>query len=118
MEHEHYHEHNQKSDHESHSKKHEDHSNYHAHKAQNFLKRFCTFIALSVTISALSPLFKEFFGWRDSLSFSGDGYVSAFLSSVVISFFGIILNPAVECRFAVYKYRSNSYKLTFTKIYQ
>jgi len=88
MEHEHHHDHNQKSDHQGHSKKHEDHSNHHAHMAQDFLKRFWISIALSAPIIALSPMIQEFLGLRDSWSFTGDVYVSAILSSVVFFYGG------------------------------
>ncbi len=88
MEHEHHHDHNQKSDHQGHSKKHEDHSNHHAHMAQDFLKRFWISIALSAPIIALSPMIQEFLGLRDSWSFTGDVYVSAILSSIVFFYGG------------------------------
>jgi len=88
MEHEHHHDHNQKSDHQGHSKKHEDHSNHHAHMAQDFLKRFWISIALSAPIIALSPMIQEFLGLRGSWSFTGDVYVSAILSSVVFFYGG------------------------------
>lgn len=88
MENEHHHDHNQKSDHQGHSKKHGDHSNHHAHMAQDFLKRFWISIALSAPIIALSPMIQEFLGLRDSWSFTGDVYVSAILSSVVFFYGG------------------------------
>ena len=95
MEHEDHHKHNKKSDHLGHSKKHEDQSNHHAHMAQNFLKRFWNSITLSAPIIALSLMIQEFLELRDSLSFSGDVYVSAFLPSILLFSFGIILNPAI-----------------------
>jgi len=88
MEHEHHHDQNQKSDPQGHSKKDGDHSNHHAHMAQDFLKRFWISTALSLPIIALSPMIQGLLGLRESLSFQGDVYVSALLSSIVFFYGG------------------------------
>jgi Cu2+-exporting ATPase len=88
MEHEHHHDQNQKSDPQGHSKKEGDHSNHHAHMAQDFLKRFWISTALSLPIIALSPMIQGLLGLRESLSFQGDVYVSALLSSIVFFYGG------------------------------
>jgi len=75
------HEHHQKNDHT-------DHSNHHAHMAQDFIKRFWISLALSLPIIALSPMIQSFLGIRDTLSFAGDIYISALLSSIVFFYGG------------------------------
>ncbi|MBO6620383.1 MAG: copper-translocating P-type ATPase [Balneola sp.] len=88
MEHEHHHHQANKDDHEGHDNKHKDHGNHHAHMAQDFLKRFWISTALSLPIIALSPMIQGLLGLRESLSFPGDVYVSAFLSSIVFFYGG------------------------------
>ncbi|MAB67123.1 MAG: copper-translocating P-type ATPase [Bacteroidetes bacterium] len=88
MEHEHHHHQANKDDHEGHDNKHKDHGNHHAHMAQDFLKRFWISTALSLPIIALSPMIQGLLGLRESLSFPGDVYVSALLSSIVFFYGG------------------------------
>lgn len=88
MEHEHHHHQANKDDHEGHDNKHQDHGNHHAHMAQDFLKRFWISTALSLPIIALSPMIQGLLGLRESLSFPGDVYVSALLSSIVFFYGG------------------------------
>ncbi len=56
--------------------------------AQDFLKRFWISTALSLPIIALSPMIQGLLGLRESLSFPGDVYVSALLSSIVFFYGG------------------------------
>jgi Cu2+-exporting ATPase len=88
MEHEHHHHQANKDDNEGHDNKHKDHGNHHAHMAQDFLKRFWISTALSLPIIALSPMIQGLLGLRESLSFPGDVYVSALLSSIVFFYGG------------------------------
>jgi Cu2+-exporting ATPase len=93
MEHEHNHEH-EHHHHDSHSEmnhnEHDghDHQNHHAHMAEDFIKRFWISLALTIPIIALSPMIQGFLGLRDTLSFTGDIYVSFVLSSIVFFYGG------------------------------
>ncbi len=82
--HEHHYEHtNHSEDHGGH-----DHHEHHANMARDFLKRFWISLALSLPIIVLSPMIQGFLGLRDTLSFTGDIYVSFVLSSLVFFYGG------------------------------
>jgi Cu2+-exporting ATPase len=82
--HEHHHEHsNHSEDHGGH-----DHHEHHADMARDFLKRFWISLALSLPIIVLSPMIQGFLGLRETLSFTGDIYVSFVLSSLVFFYGG------------------------------
>jgi Cu2+-exporting ATPase len=64
------------------------HQDHHAAMAQDFIKRFWISLILSIPILALSPMIQGFLGLRESLSFTGDIYISALLSSIVFFYGG------------------------------
>jgi Cu2+-exporting ATPase len=64
------------------------HEGGHAHMVADYRRRFWISLALTVPILALSPLIQEFFGFADTISFSGDTYVLWGLASVVFFYGG------------------------------
>jgi len=76
--------HHQHGKHDGHG---DDHGNHHAHMVADFRKRFWISLALTVPIIILSPMIQNFLGLRESLSFTGDLFIS-FLFSTIVFFYG------------------------------
>ena len=60
----------------------------HAGMVADYRKRFWVALALTVPVLALAPMVQGFFGIEDLLSFPGDSYVLAILSSIVYFYGG------------------------------
>lgn len=74
------------NDHEGHNG--HDHTEHHKHMAEDFKRRFWISLVLSLPIVALAPLVQGWLGLKETLSFTGDGYVQFGLSTIVFLYGG------------------------------
>jgi P-type Cu2+ transporter len=66
----------------------ERHTSHHARMVASFQKRFWLSPAITVPILALTPMIQEFFGIREAISFTEDGYLLFALSTIAFFYGG------------------------------
>src|SRR5699024_2060961 len=85
----HNHKHQHKADKPQHEHEHEhghDHGNHHQHHIADYWRRFVISVIVSIPVIILSRMFQNWFGY--SLSFPGDKYVLAILSTFIFIYGG------------------------------